>query len=182
LRFGLLLDYNGSTRLLRSYRVRGTKTEVRDGVWKLRVYVGRGPNGSPIQESKVIHGGVRAADRELAAMVAKASAGNLVRETITLTGLIERYIEHCESIGRAATTTRKYRQIAARSIEPTVGRLKVSKLRASHLDELYAGLTASGLKASSVRRVHALIAAALHQAEKWDLVDRSVAHQPAPHL
>ncbi len=27
--------------------MRGTKTEVRDGVWKLRVYVGRNPNGSP---------------------------------------------------------------------------------------------------------------------------------------
>ena len=102
-------------------------------------------------------------------MVAKASAGNLV--VITLSGLIERYIGHCEAIGRAVTTTRKYRQIHAKSIEPTIGHLRVAKLRASHLDALYASLTASGLKATSVRRVHALIGAALHQAERWDLVE-----------
>ena len=160
--------------------MRGTKTEVRDGVWKLRVYVGRNANGSPIQESKTVHGGVRAADRELAAMVAKASQGNLIRETITVTGLIERYIEHCDSIGRAATTTRKYRQILAKDIEPVIGAKKVSKLRASDLDALYARLTARGLKATTVRRVHALIGAALHQAEKWDLVDRNVSLRATP--
>jgi integrase len=75
---------------------------------------------------------------------------------------------------------RKYRQIAARSIKPTIGHRKVSKLHASDLDKLYAALTASGLKATSVRRVHALIGAALHQAERWDLVDRNVSLRATP--
>jgi integrase len=54
------------------------------------------------------------------------------------------------------------------------------KLTASDLDRLYAKLTARGLKATSVRRIHAVIGAALRQAERWDLVDRNVAHRATP--
>ena len=35
-------------------------------------------------------------------------------------------------------------------------------------------------EATTVRRVHALIGAALHQAEKWDLVERNVARRAWP--
>ena len=37
-----------------------------------------------------------------------------------------------------------------------------------------------GIKATTVRRVHALIGVALHQAEKWDLVERNVARRASP--
>jgi len=44
--------------------VKGTKAEVRPGVWKLRVYVGRSPTGSPIHAFPMVRiGSVRAERR-----------------------------------------------------------------------------------------------------------------------
>src|SRR5579875_1605986 len=98
--------------------MKGTKTEVRPGVWRLRVYVGRRPNGTPIQVTKTIDttegktvkpgSGVRRAEAELAAMVAKLEGGTAGSAT-TVGGLLDRFIAHAEAIGRAPTTTVKYR-------------------------------------------------------------------------
>jgi integrase len=75
---------------------------------------------------------------------------------------------------------RKYRSIAETVVRPELGRVRLSKLTAGHLDRLYAKLTAKGNEPTTVRRVHALIGAALHSAERWDLVDRNVARRADP--
>ena len=167
----------------------GTKTEVAPGVWRLRVFVGRNANGSPIQHSKTVHApdknpkpgaGSRLADRELANMVAEASRGSVAMGTETVGELLDLFYEHSVSLGRSPTTLRKYHSTVETVIRPELGRIRLSKLTARDLDKLYAKLTAKGNKASTVRRVHALIGAALHQAERWELLDRNVARQASP--
>ena len=90
--------------------VRGTRTEVAPGKWRLRVYIGRRPDGSPIQVSRTVHGGVRAADRELASMVSAATKGKLSGGTETVQQLLELWGEHCEEQGRSPTTIRRVPQ------------------------------------------------------------------------
>ncbi len=168
----------------------GTKTEIRPGVWRLRVYAGRRANGSPIQISKTLDttggktakpgAGTRAADRELAAMVAKVAKGNAITGTETMDDLLDRWLVHVESIGRSPTTLREYRRIADKVVRPAIGKKRLSKLSAGDLDRLYAQLTAKGNKAATVVRVHALISAALTQADKWELVERNVARRASP--
>ena len=167
--------------------MKGTKTEIRPGVWRLRVYVGRRPNGSPIQLTKTLDlgggrsgGGSRTADRELAKMVADVERGTVVLGSASFSELLERWLELCESLGRSPTTLREYRRIADTVVIPELGSIRLSRLTASHLDALYAKLTAKGNKPATVRRVHALISAALHQAEKWDLVEHNVARKASP--
>ena len=161
--------------------MRGSKQEVRPGVWRIRVFAGRRPNGSPIFTSKTVYGGVRAADRELAKLVAGDSkATTSVDPTGTVEELLERWLEHCAAIGRAPTTLREYRRIVDKVLKPEFGSIKLAELSAQDLDRLYAKLTKKGNKANTVRRVHALIGAALHQAEKWDLVERNVARRATP--
>jgi integrase len=162
----------------------GTKQEIRPGVWRLRVYVGRSPTGSPIYDSDTVHtgngrpgSGVREADRLLAAMVAK---GKRAEKPGTVDDLLTRWLDHSQSLGRSETTLREYRRIADRIIRPALGTIKLTRLKASDLDKLYAKLTSKGNKATTVRRVHALIAVALHQAEKWELVERNVSRQATP--
>ena len=75
---------------------------------------------------------------------------------------------------------REYHRIADKVVRPELGRIKLAKLTALDLDRLYAKLTTKGNKATTVRRVHALIGAALHQAERWDLVDRNVSLRATP--
>jgi len=172
--------------------VNGTKTEIRPGVWRLRVYAGRRPNGTPIQVAKTFTSpdaakgkakrgaGTRLADRELAKMVAAVAKGGVPTGTETLGQLLDRWLAHCETIGRSPTTLREYRRLVDTVVRPALGKIRLSKLTAAHLDRLYALLTARGLKATSVRRVHALISAALHQAEKWTLVERNVSKRATP--
>lgn len=166
--------------------MKGTKTETDPGVWRLRVYAGRRPSGSPIQLTKTVRGpdrkwgsGTRLADRELANMVAQVSKGNMATGTETVGELIALWLDHIEP-DRSPTTMRKYRDIADRVVVPELGKVKLRALTSRQLDSLYAKLTAKGNKATTVRRVHALIAAAVHQAEKWDLVDRNVAKRATP--
>jgi len=159
-------------------RQAGTMTEVRPGVWRLRVVVGKHANGHPRQASATFHGGPRAARIKLAEMV--AARGRLTATSYTVEGLLDDFIAHCEAIGRSPTTTDKYKQIAESVITPELGKVRLSKLTARQLDALYAKLTAKGNAATTVRRVHALISVALHQAEKWGLIDRSIARQATP--
>ena len=169
--------------------VNGTKQEIAPGVWRLRVYVGRRANGTPIQRSKTFRvpekypkpgAGIRLADRELAKMIADVARGNTATGAETVGELLDRFLEHAESRDRSPTTLRKYRQITEAVLRPELGRIKLAKLSAQDLDRLYAKLTTKGNKATTVRRVHALIGAALHQAERWDLVDRNVSLRATP--
>ncbi|MGH9918095.1 MAG: tyrosine-type recombinase/integrase, partial [Nitrososphaerales archaeon] len=85
-----------------------------------------------------------------------------------------------ETLGRSPTTMREYRRIVDKIVNPELGRMKLSKLSARHLDSLYAKLIARGLKPISVRHVHTLMGAALHQAERWGIVDINVCRRAQP--
>jgi Phage integrase, N-terminal SAM-like domain len=100
-------------------------------------------------------------------MVAKASEGKLKADNRTVKELLDAWLDHIEP-NRSPLTIRKYRQLAERVVIPELGSIQLRSLTARHLDALYAKLTAKGNKATTVRRVHALVGAALHQAEKWD--------------
>ncbi|MFZ2055925.1 MAG: site-specific integrase [Acidimicrobiales bacterium] len=167
----------------------GSKQEIAPGVWRLRVFVGRNAKGNPIQRSKTIHAGgkkpkpgagVRIADRELANMIAEANKGNTATGNETVGGLLDRFLSFAESLDRSPTTLRKYRQIADTVIRPELGRIRLAKLSALDLDLLYGRLTKKGNKATTVHRVHALIAASLAQGVKWDLVSVNVALKASP--
>lgn len=156
-------------------------------MWRLRVYAGRRASGSPIQRTNTVHtgngrpgSGARAADRALAQMVAEVDGGNRASGATTVDQLLDQWLEHCVSVGRSPTTVRKYHEIADRTVRPELGKLRLTKLTARDLDRLYAKLTAKGNAPATVRRVHALIGAALHQAERWELVDRNVARRAQP--
>jgi len=170
--------------------VRWSKSEQRPGFWKLRVYVGDGPTGAPRFVTRTLDttdgnpnakpgSGSRRANWERVGIVA-GGCGKLSTHTTTVAQLLKRWFEHLESIGRSSTTMKKYREIARRDVVPVIGSVKLNKLTAAHLDKLYAGLTARGNKPTTVRRVHALIGAALHQAERWGLVERNVSKMATP--
>jgi integrase len=160
--------------------VRGTRTEVAPGKWRLRVYVGRKPDGSPIQVSRTIHGGVRAADRELASMVSAATKGKLSGGTETVQQLLDLWLEHCEEQGRSPTTIREYSRIADKVVNPRLGKLMLRKLDARHLDSHYKELRRKGLAPASIRRVHALMSASLRYAEKKRMVETNIARLASP--
>lgn len=67
-----------------------------------------------------------------------------------------------------------------RHIEPSLGRLRLSKLEPQHLVRLYAEKLNSGLSPASVRHIHATMRRALAVAMRWQLVGRNVAQLVEP--
>lgn len=173
--------------------MRGSRTEIkprrRPPRWRLRVFTGRRTErGSPIFRSENFCGSAVAADERLREMIAQQQAeatrslsGSADIETMPTVGsLFDLWFPHLESLGRSPTTLRKYHQIADADVRPTLGNVPLSSLTARDLDVLYASLRKRNLKATSIRRVHALMSSALHQAEKWRMVDQNVARLATP--
>jgi integrase len=175
--------------------MQGTKTEVSPGVWRLRVFVGRRPNGTPIQVRKTVRAplpngararkpgaGSRLADKELAAMVNKATKGQLRQPGSgpTVAQILDDYMEVCELKDRSATTIREYRRIADTVLVPAFGELRAQALTAKHLNRLYGDLKKKGNKPATIRRVHALMGASLAQAKKVGDLERNVALDADP--
>jgi len=132
-------------------------SEIRPGVWRLRAYAGRRANGTPVQITKTVRAnearpgaGRRLAERELAAMVAYVSKGNVSAGAETLGELLDAWLAHIEP-DRSPTTMRKYRDIADRVVRPELGKIKLKVLTARQLDGLYAKLTAKGNKPATVQ-------------------------------
>jgi integrase len=125
--------------------------------------------------------GARLADSELAKLVAEIAQGKIgANAAEPLSTFLKEWLQHLETLGRSPTTLREYGRIVEKIVNPELGRVKLSKVSARHLDDLYAKLTARGLKPTSVRHVHTLLSAALHQAERWGLVDVNVARRAQP--
>lgn len=158
-------------------------------MWRLRVYVGRRANGSPIQRSKIVRApdahpkpgaGTRLADNVLAEMVREANRGRQATGAETFGDLLDAYLEHCRTLGRSQATLETYNRLADKVLRPELGKIKLAKLSARDLDRLYSKLVAKGNRATTVRRAHALASGALRQGERWGIVERSVARQASP--
>src|SRR5919202_469590 len=95
---------------------------------------------------------------------------------------LERWLEDVVKPNKTHRTYTTHRQQVLSHIVPALGRLKLEALRKAHVDRLYADLLrakpeGSGLAPSSVRRVHAVLHAALEEAVRSDLIPRN----PAAH-
>jgi integrase len=159
--------------------VRGTKTEVRRGVWRLRVVTGYDPTtGNPKQKSRTVYGTKKTADEALAAFLTEVRTGITITGTDTLNVLLDRWLEHIET-DRSTTTIRGYRDKLIR-VRRDLGDTKLSELTAQQLDHAYAQWRREGLSAQTVHHIHRVLATALRQAEKWDLVARAATDRATP--
>jgi integrase len=120
--------------------------------------------------------GRKIADQALAALIVEVETGRInLGEDPTLDALLERWIAARSAEWSPKTAMENRRQIRLK-ISPRLGRMKVSKIRAMHLDGFYAELRQRGgidggpLAPASVRKVHVILHAAFAQAIKWGLL------------
>ena len=161
--------------------VRGSKRQIRPGVWELRVSLGDDPaTGKLRQLSKTFRGGSRAADAALRDLVDQQAPGRADGVGATVGQLLDRWLEECERLDLSPTTIRNYKAQITRTIRPRLGKLKLSQLTARHLDDLYGAMKDAGKSPKTIRNHHAVISAALHQGVRWGWVRRNVAEQAKP--
>ncbi|HXZ82766.1 MAG TPA: site-specific integrase, partial [Acidimicrobiales bacterium] len=161
--------------------MRGSKRQIRPGVWELRVSLGNDPvTGKLRQLSKTFHGGSRAADAALRDLVDQQAPGRADGVGATVGQLLDRWLEECERLDLSPTTIRTYKAQITQTIRPRLGKLKLSQLTARHLDDLYGAMKDVGKSPKTIRNHHAIIAAALHQGVRWGWVRANVAEQAKP--
>ena len=153
--------------------MKGTMRERTPGVWEVRAYTGRDGHGRPVQVSRTVHGGKRAAQAVLTKLVAEVDAnGAPLSGAETVAELLDRWLEHVTPL-REPGTIRGYAS-TIRRIEPVLGHVKVAKLTAQHLDRAYRDWLGRGLSPATVRHSHAVLSAALHQALRWGVIAQAV--------
>jgi integrase len=161
--------------------VQGTKRKRGNGVWELRVYVGRDPvTGNPRQISRTFHGGSRSADEALRDLVDKHGEGRPDGLGATFGQLLDRWLEESVRMDLSPTTMRTYRAQVEQTVRPRLGKVVLTRLTPKHLDDLYGQMKDAGLSPKTIRNHHAIISSALHQGVRWEWVRENVAEKAKP--
>jgi integrase len=161
--------------------MQGTKRKKREGVWEVRVYVGRDPvTGKPKQVSKTVHGGSREADAALRELIDKQAPSRDDGVGATVGQLLDKWFEECERMELSPTTLRTYRSQIEGVVRPRLGKVPLHRLNAKHLDDLYGSLKEAGKSPKTIRNYHAMVSSALHQAVRWGWVRTNVADLAKP--
>ena len=161
--------------------VRGSKREIKRGVWELRVSLGKDPVTEKYKVlSKTFHGSARAADAALRDLVEQRATGRADGVGATVGQLLDRWLEECERMDLSPTTLRTYRAQINGTIRPRLGKVKLHQLTAKHLDDLYGSMKETGSSPKTIRNHHAIISSTLHQGVRWGWVRSNVAERARP--
>lgn len=141
-------------------------------LWQATITVGHDDNGKRIR--KTVYGETKAKclekKRELESQVATGSvplSGNL-----TVEQLIERWIrEACQHKKRS--TVSSYRGLARNHINPQIGRVKLSALKAAHVHSVLSKMRDEGLAGSTRHHAYTVLNASLKWSVKLDLIPRN---------
>jgi integrase len=131
--------------------------------WQLTVYVGYDSKARKRRyASKTIRGTKRDAELALAKFVTEvAEGGRVATGPISVEGVLTQWLD-ARKAQLSKSTADRYR-VAIKLIPTAVQKMPVAKLRAHHIEDLYAELLASGQSGSSIRKVHW----ALRQSLAW---------------
>ncbi len=158
----------------------------RGDTWQLRVFAGRDPvTGRKRWVAKTVRGGKRAAQRELANLIAEVDRGLAVGTDATVNDLIGRWLE-LASPEWSPSTLVQTRSAIRTHITPLLGPIRLKKLRAADLDHFYAqlrkrpGRRTATLSPATIRRVYVILHAALEQAVRWGWIPVNPADASSP--
>ncbi|MBX3314364.1 MAG: hypothetical protein KF906_08600 [Actinobacteria bacterium] len=155
--------------------MRGHLQHRGDDTWRIKVYVGRSPDGRKRYLERTVHGTRRDAERELSRLVVEVDEGrHAAAAPMKFDELLDRWLE-VKRASVAPRTVENYEWVATKYLRPRLGDRKLAALRVFDLDALYAELRASGLSARTVRICHTVVRQALDQARRWGLIARNPA-------
>jgi integrase len=154
--------------------------------WELRVYAGLDPvSGRRLYRTRTFRGGKRAAEDALARFVTEVAGILPTARDATVGELVAEWFELAKA-DLSPSTVRGYEVSIRCYIVPALGELRLDKLRAAQLDQLYARLRAGQhpaqrpLATSTIRLVHAILRRALQQGVKWGWISTNPALAATP--
>jgi integrase len=141
----------------------GSKVEVRPGVWKLTVTVGRHEDGTVRRAYRTVLAATStAAARSLAAFVADVDDGSqLVRKElrdVIVDEAVEQFLsQHLrDEKGRAEKTISDYRKLHRKWFAPVIGRRPVRRVDEATIDRIFGRMQRAGLSRSRLNQAKSL--------------------------
>ena len=148
----------------------------RGTAWEVRVYAGVDPvTGNKKYVTRTVRNSRKAAERVLAQLIVEVTDGAHAAPDATVADLVHRWFDLAKP-ELSPSTVRGYQRNINNYILPTLGKSKVSKLRAAQIDHFYATLRERGgvggrpLSPASIHQVHAILRRALQQGVKWEWI------------
>jgi hypothetical protein len=126
-------------RKMRSKGTGGLRQRGRDN-WELKLFLGRDPRTGKAQFRYHTFRGTKSdANKELARLIAAAADGKYVDPSkTTVSEFLERWERDWAVTNVSPKTIERWRDLIATHIRPRIGGLKLQKLKAVNLAELYA--------------------------------------------
>jgi integrase len=118
-----------------------------------------------------------AAGEALAAVQRRIAGGEQVGGTVTVRVFLEDWLNAKKSAGRRDSTLAQYRIYVDNYLAPAFGNVRLSELRAKHVDGLIAQMQSEGKGLPTQHRVLKALSSALTMAEKRRLVSTNVCRQ-----
>jgi integrase len=143
--------------------------------WELAVYIGFDREaGKRRYAKKTVKGTRRGAERELARFVIEVSdGGRVATDRISFGDVLDRWLT--SRAGHLSASTLDRYRVAITHVTDDLKRMPVDRLRAHHIEDLYADLVARGQSGSSIRKLQWAMRQALAWAYKRGLVGAVVA-------
>lgn len=135
-------------------------------MWQLRVSAGFDANGAHRVISRTHHGTKTTAAKALAELIATA---HIPQSTGTVGDLLDTWLQ----IAQISRTTRSVYIGALAHLPPRWRTLRVDRVQSSDVARLYSSLTAAGIGAQTVRKVHTVLSGAFSQAGRWGQIARN---------
>lgn len=151
---------------------RGQMVERGDGVWLLRVYMGR-VDGKRKYSSKTLRGTTTQARKELTKMLSGLDTGTYVASSkMTVQEYVTEWLDTKADV--AEQTRLDYGDRMKSDVYPTIGGLRLSKLGPGHVRQLYSNLTTERkLSPRTIRYTHTVLNQALEYAVEDGLMQRN---------
>jgi integrase len=128
--------------------------------------------------SRNVKGNAGEADAALRKFMAEIDKGRTKLDNPTLDKVLSAWMSNRRN---ATPLTRAGDQgYIDKRIVPAIGKIRLDRLKASDLDRAYTRWLDEGLSPATVRKLHAIISSALHQAVKWEWIDRAVSELASP--
>jgi integrase len=164
----------------RAPRGSGSKVEIRPGVWKLRVTIGRYAEGHVRRVHRTVRAATaREASRELAALVTEVNESpaleSRAERDMTINEALERFLtEHLiEEKGRDLGTVQNYRGVHNKWFAPEIGHKRVADVDEAAVDRVFGRMRRAGLSASRMHDARNLYQPFFRWAKRRRLIRRN---------
>lgn len=153
----------------------GTIYQTAEGKWRGAVFLGVSPAGKPVR--KYVSGKTKAEVRgKVKEILAIHDRGlPVAAKSQTVQQFLESWLQDVVLPNERPTTYESYASVIRTHLVPALGRHKLEKLTAQHIQKMLNERKEAGLSGRTLMNIRAILRAALNQALRWDLVIRNVA-------